>query len=152
MWEIERKFLVKKAFWQPRSPGEEIAQGYLCMAPERTVRVRKRGERGFLTVKGKHDGIVRAEYEYEIPVDDAEELLRLCEPPILRKIRHEENFDGAVFEVDVFLADNAPLVLAEIELTRADEDFPRPPWLGVEVSDDERYFNSYLAHHPYGAW
>lgn len=152
MLEIERKFLVKPEFWQPTNAGEVIAQGYLCALPERTVRVRIRDKRGYLTVKGKNQGISRAEYEYEIPVNEAEELLLICEQPLLSKRRYVENFDGFNFEVDVFAGANAPLILAEIELAAPDSPFPRPPWLGQEVSDDARYFNSYLARHPFGTW
>jgi len=152
MLEIERKFLVRTDLWKPSTNGEAIAQGYLSDVPERTVRVRIRGDKGYITVKGKNDGISRAEYEYEIPLKDAEELLKLCEPPILIKRRHVENVDGTIFEVDVFAGENAPLVLAEVELAEPSAPFPRPVWLGKEVSDDSRYYNSYLARHPYGLW
>ena len=152
MLEIERKFLVKADLWQPLGQGDYIAQGYLCAEPGRTVRVRVRGDKGYLTVKGRTEGISRAEYEYEIPVGEAKEMLALCPPPVLTKTRHKEKWGEFIWEIDVFGGDNAPLILAEIELPAPDADFPRPPWLDREVSDDKRYFNSYLSAHPYGRW
>ena len=149
--EIERKFLVK-AGWQPQSQGEKIAQGYLSTVPERTVRVRIRGGQGFLTVKGKNKGISRAEFEYEIPLADAEAMLELAEQPVLTKTRYREKYGDAVWEIDVFAGENDGLVVAEIELPAEDSEFCRPDWLGEEVSGDVRYYNANLIKSPYSLW
>lgn len=149
--EIERKFLVQPG-WRPTGDGERIAQGYLCSVPERTVRVRLRAGRGYLTVKGRNQGIARAEYEYEIPADDAEAMLALCEPVIIDKTRYIVKVEESVYEVDVFAGANDGLVVAEIELPSVEAPFVRPQWLGPEVSGDPRYYNSALAHHPYSEW
>lgn len=153
--EIERKFLVQPS-WQPQVAGEEIAQGYLSSVPERTVRVRIRGQHGYLTVKGKNGGVDaarRAEFEYEIPLSDARALLALCEPGICEKVRHVEPApDGHAWEIDVFQGRNEGLVVAEVELGAEDEPFNRPAWLGTEVTGDGRYYNSYLAKHPFSEW
>ena len=142
--EIERKFAVKKN-WQPQGEGERIAQGYLTDDENKTVRVRLKGGRGFLTIKGKTQNISRQEFEYEIPAADAEKLLILCGEKVLAKRRY-------VCEIDVFEGANAPLVMAEIELPSEETVFIRPDWLGEELSFDKRYFNSYLAKVPYGSW
>lgn len=142
--EIERKFLVAGDGWRTGA-GIRLRQGYLNRAPERTVRVRLAGDRAFLAVKGLTTGAVRAEFEYEIPVKEAEVLLGLCEGGILDKTRHVVLFGGFRWEIDEFHGRHAGLVLAEIELSRPDEEFPRPPWLGPEVTGDPRYFNSALA-------
>lgn len=149
--EIERKFLVKDS-WQPQGAGEKIAQGYLSTVPERTVRVRLKGGKGYLTVKGKNQGICRAEFEYEIPPADAEELLALAEQPILSKIRYREEHGGCIWEIDVFAGENEGLVVAEIELPHVDSEFERPAWLGEEVSGDVRYYNASLIKRPYLLW
>jgi adenylate cyclase len=150
--EIERKFLVTSDAWGDGPPGVRICQGYLTRDPERTVRVRLAGEKAFLTIKGGTSGISRQEFEYAIPPDEARALLDLCLPPLLDKIRHERHVGDHVWEIDEFLGDNAGLVVAEIELDDADEDFVRPDWLGPEVSDDPRYFNSRLAERPWCEW
>ena len=149
--EIERKFLVKDS-WQPQSAGIKIAQGYLSTVPERTVRVRIKGNRGYLTIKGKNQGISRAEFEYEIPVQDAEELLQLAEQPILVKNRYLEQQGEFTWEVDVFAGENQGLVVAEIELPAEDAEFSRPAWLGQEVSGDVRYYNANLIKCPFSLW
>lgn len=149
--EIERKFLVKDS-WQPQSEGIKIAQGYLSTVPERTVRVRIKGNRGYLTIKGKNQGISRAEFEYEIPVQDAEELLQLAEQPILVKTRYLEQQGDFTWEVDVFAGENQGLVVAEIELPAEDAEFSRPAWLGEEVSGDVRYYNANLIKFPFSLW
>ncbi|SHK39618.1 adenylate cyclase [Selenomonas ruminantium] len=149
--EIERKFLVKEK-WQPQAEGVKIAQGYLSTVPERTVRVRIKGEKGYLTIKGKNEGITRAEFEYEIPVADAEAMLRLAEQPVLSKIRYHEYLGDHLWEIDVFAGANAGLVVAEIELSQAGEDFVRPDWLGQEVSGDVRYYNANLIKMPFSLW
>ena len=149
--EIERKFLVKDS-WQPQSAGIKIAQGYLSTVPERTVRVRIKGEKGYLTIKGKNVGVSRAEYEYEIPRQDAEEMLQLAEQPILVKTRYLEQQGEFTWEVDVFSGENQGLVVAEIELPAEDAEFLRPAWLGQEVSGDVRYYNANLIKRPFSLW
>ena len=144
--EIERKFLVdkKKLPAQILKGGVKILQGYLCIEPARTIRVRIKGEHGFLTIKSANVGIVRQEFEYEIPLDDAQELLKLCESKILEKVRYKIEHAGKIFEVDVFGGRNAGLILAEVELATADEKIILPDWIGEEVSENPRYFNSNL--------
>jgi len=149
--EIERKFLVDPA-WKPASVGTAFRQGYLNSAKERVVRVRRAGDAAKLTIKGKTTGVTRAEFEYDIPVADAESLLALCEQPIIEKHRHLETFEGHTFEVDVFAGANAGLIVAELELTSEDEAFSKPPWLRAEVSDDPRYYNNNLMLKPYSTW
>ena len=149
--EIERKFLVKNS-WHPQSEGVKIAQGYLSTVPERTVRVRLKGEKGYLTIKGKNQGISRAEFEYEIPVGDAEELLKLAEQPILSKTRYLEQHGNRLWEIDVFAGENQGLVVAEVELPDEQAEFSRPDWLGQEVSGDVRYYNANLIKKPFSLW
>jgi CYTH domain-containing protein len=152
--EIERKFLVDAASWPcPASGGVRYRQGYLSTDPERTVRVRVAGEEAWLTIKGITRGISRSEYEYAIPVADAEAMLdQLCVKPLVEKTRYRVEFGGRVWEVDRFGGDNAGLLLAEVELPAADAPVALPPWAGREVSDDPRYFNSNLARNPYRGW
>jgi adenylate cyclase len=147
--EIERKFLVADDTWRDGNAGTEIRQGYLARSDRGVVRVRVAGEQAFLTIKGAEVGIRRAEFEYEIPRDDAVALLDLCEGHIIEKTRHRVAHVGHTWEVDVFHAANAGLVLAEIELAREDEAFERPPWLGREVSGEDRYRNSSLSLVPH---
>lgn len=144
--EIERKFLVdeKKLPAQILINGEKISQGYLSVEPARTVRVRIKGERGFLTIKSVNVGIVRQEFEYEIPLEDAEEILKLCEK-VLEKVRYKVEYAGHIWEIDIFGGRLAGLILAEVELTAPKEILELPDWLGAEVSDNPRYFNSNLA-------
>lgn len=144
--EIERKFLVdeKKLPAQILNGGVKISQGYLSVEPARTIRVRIKGERGFLTIKSANVGIVRKEFEYEIPFDDAQEILKLCAPRILEKVRYKVEYAGKIWEVDVFGGRNAGLILAEVELATVDEEIILPDWIGAEVSEDKRYFNSNL--------
>lgn len=151
--EIERKFLVVGETWRGLAPGTVYRQGYLSTVKERTVRVRVAGERGFLTVKGISVGATRREYEYAIPLNDAEEMLdTLCQRPLVEKIRYRIPTDGFVWEVDAFGGVNAGLIVAEIELATEDQVFPRPVWIGREVTGDPRYFNANLIAHPYGTW
>ena len=145
--EIERKFLVKGEGWRG-TPGTEISQGYLSRDKERTVRVRTAGDRAYLTVKGLAEGAVRPEFEYEIPLADARELLTLCLPVLIEKRRHIVECRGSRWEVDEFSGAHAGLVLAEIELQAPDQPFARPAWLGEEVTDDPRYCNSTLSTAP----
>lgn len=149
--EIEHKFLVRKG-WRPATDGIRIAQGYLNTDPERTVRVRIKGDKGYLTVKGKNQGISRLEFEYEIPVVDVEAMLKLCEQPPIEKERHLIDYAGFTWEVDVFHGANEGLIVAEIEVPTADTTFERPDWITEEVSNDPRYYNSSLSQHPYSQW
>ena len=149
--EIERKFLVQ-ARWKPQDEGIKIAQGYLSTVPERTVRVRIKGDKGYLTIKGKNQGISRAEFEYEIPRSDAEELLKLAEQPILSKTRYLEQHGNRLWEIDVFAGENQGLVVAEVELPDEQAEFSRPDWLGQEVSGDVRYYNANLIKKPFSLW
>lgn len=151
--EIERKFLVTGHFAEAATSADRIVQGYLSSMPERTVRVRIRGEQAFLTIKGgTTGGFSRSEFEYEIPVADAEVMLSLCEPSVIDKVRHLVPFAGHVWEVDVFLGCNEGLVMAEIELKSEAESFEKPDWLGEEVTGLPRYFNGRLSKYPYQAW
>ena len=150
--EIERKFRVDPA-WQPPGKGVAYEQGYLSSVAERVVRVRIEGDEAKLTIKGKTTGVTRSEYEYAIPVEDAEAMLRaLCEQPTIRKRRHHVEHAGKTWEVDVFAGDNEGLVIAELELASEDEAFDKPPWVREEVSDDPRYYNANLVNHPYKRW
>jgi adenylate cyclase len=149
--EIERKFLVTGTAWRS-APGERLVQGYLSRDPARTVRVRMAGQAAFLTIKGATHGATRAEFEYPLPLADAEALLAMCEGPCIDKIRRRVAHAGAIWEVDEFLGDNAGLVVAEIELPAEDAPFERPDWLGEEVTHDARYFNAQLARHPFRQW
>lgn len=149
--EIERKFLVMGNAWRTGS-GTRICQGYLNRDKARTVRVRIAGDQAFLTVKGANQGNTRAEFEYAIPVADAEQLLALCDGPTIDKVRRKIAHGNHVWEVDEFLGQNAGLVVAEIELASEDAVFTKPLWVGREVSDDARYFNSQLSIHPYCNW
>lgn len=151
--EIERKFLVAGEGWRDQGTSTEFRQGYLSTVKERTVRVRASGGEGWLTIKGITVGATRAEFEYEIPVGDANEMLdELCEQPIIEKVRHLVEFDGTTWEVDEFSGVNEGLVVAEVELESDDEELTPPDWLGDEVTDDPRYFNSNLIAHPYTEW
>lgn len=155
MIEIERKFLVlsndfvNEAFSQKR-----IVQGYLSSNPERTVRVRIKGDKGYLTIKGKSsaNGTTRLEWEREISVMDAETLLTICESGIIDKVRYEVKVGHHVYEVDIFSGENDGLVMAEIELESETETFEKPKWLGEEVTNDERYYNAYLSKNPFTRW
>jgi adenylate cyclase len=152
--EIERKFLVTNSSWQDSVEGRDvILQGYLAQTGQVSVRVRAKGDHGFLTIKGPTSGVSRAEFEYPIPFEDARAMLEtLSEQTIIDKIRHRVRFGGYLWEIDVFAGENAGLVLAEIELTSEDERFELPDWAGAEVSDDPRYYNSNLAIHPFRRW
>lgn len=149
--EIERKFLVA-ADWKPRDEGTYFKQGYLSSVKERVVRVRIAGTTAKLTVKGITTGVSRAEFEYEIPVDDAKAMLEICEQPLIEKRRHLETVGGKQFEIDVFLGANQGLIIAELELASEDEAFEKPPWLRAEVSGDERYYNNNLIARPFTTW
>lgn len=158
--EIERKFLVVGDGW--RSAAHEtsrMAQGYLndplALAEGReqcSVRVRIAGERAFLNIKSREIGPRRQEFEYPLPLEDAQSLLALCNGGLVDKVRHYVNHDGHLWEVDEFLGDNRGLVVAEIELQSIDENFLRPTWIGKEVTEQTRYYNLALAEHPYSSW
>jgi len=155
MFEIERKFLVtSEEFKALAHTKHTIAQGYLNSHPERTVRIRIMGESGFLTIKGKSNesGTTRFEWETEMALIEAKPLLQLCEPGVIEKIRYEVNVGNHVFEVDVFSGDNEGLIVAEIELSSENEPFEKPQWLGVEVTNDERYYNAFLSRNPFKSW
>jgi adenylate cyclase len=151
--EIEHKYLVRLDVWKPTESGVLYRQGYLPSAKERVLRVRIAGEQAFLTIKGPAHGITRLEFEYAIPVADAAIVLDLlCEHPLIEKTRYRQSFGGRTWEIDVFHGDNAGLVVAELEVASESEQFDPPPWLGREVSDDPRYFNSNLVSNPYKNW
>ena len=152
--EIERKFLVKGNYKEYAYAHEEIVQGYLSSVKERTVRVRIKGEKAYITIKGisNESGVSRFEWEKEISINDARELLKLCEPGIIDKIRYYIKSDKHTFEVDEFNGENQGLVMAEIELSSENEQFEKPDWLGEEVTGDLRYYNSSLTKLPYSKW
>lgn len=155
MIEIERKFLVtSNDFKQEAFKNTRIIQGFLNTDKYRTVRVRLKGEQGFITVKGQteNNGTTRFEWEKEISKTEAEGLLGLCEPGIIDKNRFEIQVDTHIFEVDVFYGDNEGLIIAEIELKHENEPFKKPNWLGKEVTGDIKYYNSLLSKHPYKTW
>lgn len=150
--EIERKYLVAGDGWREGAVGTPFRQGYLCAEPDRTVRVRVEGERARLTVKGRTVGLVRPEFEYDIPLADAEELFGLCPHPPLEKTRYRIEHGEHVWEVDEYRGANSGLVIVECELSSADETVDPPPWVGEEVTGDRRYANSRLFEHPYRSW
>jgi adenylate cyclase len=151
--EIERKFLVRGEAWKTLGVGTRMRQGYLSTDPERVVRVRVDGEAATLTIKGRSVGATRGEWEYPIPLSDAEEMLtQLCLRPLVEKIRYRITQHEMLWEVDEFLGDNAGLVVAEIELTAEDQAFIKPQWVAEEVTHDARYYNANLLRHPYSAW
>ena len=155
MEEIERKFFVTSIDFIAQSNNQNrIVQGYLNSNPSRTVRVRIKGAKGFLTIKGKGNasGTTRFEWETEIAVAEAELLLQLCEKGIIDKIRYEILVGKHTFEVDVFSGENQGLIMAEVELSEENEFFEKPNWLGIEVTGDKRFFNSYLSENPFTTW
>ena len=149
--EIERKFLVKEG-WQPTGESVSIKQGYLPGTGPMLVRIRLEDQRALLTLKGRTEGVTRSEYEYEIPVQDAQELVLRRRKKVVEKTRYFVIHGDYTWEVDVFAGANKGLVVAELELSDEDEDFDRPDWLGAEVSSDARYYNSNLAEHPFSEW
>jgi CYTH domain-containing protein len=151
--EIERKFLVKSEEWRTLGTGTIYRQGYIATKKGTTVRVRLAGNQGYITIKGASKGISRAEYEYSIPAEDAQEMLdNLCEPPLIEKTRYKIEIAGLIWEVDEFAGKNKGLIVAEVELTDANQTIEMPDWIGQEVSDDARYYNANLAQHPYSEW
>ncbi|HJF91291.1 MAG TPA: CYTH domain-containing protein [Mediterranea massiliensis] len=152
--EIERKFLVRGEYKSQAYASSRIVQGYICSARGRTVRVRIRDTKGYLTIKGASDaaGMSRYEWEREIPLAEAEELMKLCEPGVIDKTRYLVRSGRHVFEVDEFYGDNQGLVVAEVELASETEPFEKPAFIGREVTGDVRYYNSQLMKHPYAEW
>ncbi len=149
--EIERKFLVIGEEWRSVT-GTRYRQGYLSTVKERTVRVRTVNEKGTLTIKGVSQGATRQEFEYEIPFDEATQLLDLCEKPLIEKNRYKIEHNEMLWVVDEFFGENQGLLVAEIELESEDQAFSRPEWVGDEVTEDARYFNANLISHPYTKW
>ncbi|MDH8701223.1 adenylate cyclase [Dysgonomonadaceae bacterium PH5-43] len=147
--EIERKFLVEGDFMPFVEKTERIVQAYLTTQPERTVRVRIKGEKAFLTIKGETNanGFSRLEFEYPIPIADAEAMIKIAQPVVIQKERNYISVGKHTYEVDVFHGVHEGLVIAELELESEDEDFERPEWLGTEVTGDERYYNAYISTH-----
>lgn len=151
--EIERKFLIDRQRWPEPKTGEHIQQAYLSSQKERVIRLRIAGEVAHLTVKGITTGATRLEFEYEIPVSDARQMIsEICEQPVLEKVRYRIPAGRHVWEVDEFLGANEGLLVAEIELEDEAEEFEKPDWIAAEVTDDPRYFNSNLLSHPYSKW
>jgi adenylate cyclase len=149
--EIERKFLILGDAWRS-APAVYFCQGYLNRSKERTVRVRVAGELGCLTIKGATTGASRTEFEYDIPLADAKQMLTLCDGPLIEKYRRKISYKGMVWEVDEFLGDNQGLVVAEIELESEAQIFEKPDWIGAEVTQDARYYNSNLSVSPFSQW
>ena len=155
MIEIERKFLVtNQTFKEEAFAFNRIAQGYICSHPERTVRVRIKKDKGFVTIKGiaNASGMSRFEWETEIPLEEAKKLLQLCEKGVIDKTRYEIKSGVHTFEVDVFYGENEGLIVAEIELSSETESFEKPTWLGEEVTNINRYYNANLSTHPFTKW
>ena len=150
--EIERKYTVTNDAWRNQAVGSHYVQGYLSLDPERTVRVRVVADQAWLTIKGVSRGSVRSEYEYSIPADHAVELLGMCLPPLIEKTRYCVMHAGLTWEVDEFSGENTGLVIAEIELDSAEQMPELPDWVGIEVTDDVRYYNASLVRHPYRLW
>ena len=151
--EIERKFLVIDDSWKKSTQPVRCLQGYVCLGSGPTVRVRVMAGKGFLTLKGGGDGLLRKEYEYEVPLVDAEEMLEtLCEQPFIEKDRYIVEYKGMTWEVDEFTGENAGLVVAEVELEREDQVFSLPDWVGIEVTGDPRFYNVALVRNPYSRW
>jgi adenylate cyclase len=151
--EIERKFLVRSSDWtREATSARPLRQGYLAIDDGNNVRVRTDGQRAWLTIKGRGEGITRPEFEYEIPVAGAAELFALCHGRVVEKTRHLVPAETLCWEIDEFTGDNTGLVVAEIELPDEDTPFPQPAWLGEEVTADPRYLNANLAVHPFARW
>jgi adenylate cyclase len=150
--EIERKFLVDTRKWKPTVVGTRLVQAYLSIEPNPTVRVRIAGDKAFLTIKGRTKTISRPEFEYEIPVHEAQEMMKLAISNPVEKTRYEIIHEGFLWEVDIFSGKNEGLVMAELELESENQVFPQPDWLLAEVSGDRRYYNSYLSEHPFQEW
>lgn len=155
MIEIERKFLVlNHSFIQQANNSSRIVQGYLSSHPERTVRIRIKGNKGYLTIKGEGNfsGTTRLEWETEMPIEEAEKLMPLCENGVIDKIRYEIPLGKHIFEVDVFSGQNEGLIIAELELSSENEPYEKPIWLGEEVTGNVKYYNAFLSNNPFCNW
>jgi adenylate cyclase len=152
--EIERKFLVKGEYKQSASKSYRIVQAYIPTLTGITVRIRIKGDKGYITIKGKntHSGLSRYEWEKEIPVNEATELLTLCFSGLIEKTRYEVEFENQTYEVDEFYGENEGLTIAELEFESETASYSKPDWLGDEVTGDKRYYNSYLSQHPFKYW
>lgn len=152
--EIERKFLVYREKWNQlvKPYGMVIRQGYMHREPSKTIRVRIKDKESYITIKGKLEGISRSEYEYQIPLNDGNEMLASFCDTVIDKVRYCITYAGKLWEVDVFAGDNEGLIVAEIELDDEHEQFDVPDWIGVEVTEDKRYYNSNLSVSPYNSW
>ena len=152
--EIERKFLLANDHWRDeKAKGILYRQGYLCTEKERTVRVRVAGEKAYLTIKGMSHGAQRMEFEYEIPIHDANEMTHsMCMKPLIEKHRYKIQHSGLIWEIDEFLGDNAGLIMAEVELERPEQNIILPEWIGTEVTGDPAYYNANLIKNPYKNW
>ena len=151
--EIERKYLIASDDWRSLGEGLDYRQGYLSTVKERTVRIRTIGDQGFLTIKGISTGASRVEYEYEVPANDAHEMLdELCERPLIEKRRFKIPYAGLIWEIDEFFGENGGLIVAEVELDDENQLIELPPWIGQEVTGDPRYFNSSLVANPFSNW
>lgn len=151
--EIERKYLItSQSFKKNASYAHEIRQGYLSIDEKKVIRLRTLDEKGFITIKSKATGITRNEFEYEIPKNEALEMMQTLCPGLLEKIRYVVPFKGMKWEVDEFFNENRGLILAEIELESQNQSFVEPSWLGKEVTHDYRYYNAYISNHPYTKW
>ncbi len=152
--EIERKFLIKQDVWEAidKPKPTPIKQCYLLTDPEKTIRIRTKGDKGFLTIKGKNKGIIRTEFEYKIPIGEAIELITLYGEQSIEKVRYNIKYKDHTWEVDVFEQANQGLIVAEIELQNEEESFEKPEWIDKEVSHDIKYYNSNLIQHPYSKW
>jgi len=151
--EIERKFLVKGDAWRQLGAGSVYRQGYIATQNAVTVRVRIANNRGYITIKSPSVNYSRSEFEYEIPLTDAQEMLdTLCDRPLIEKVRYKVELDGLIWEIDEFDGDNKGLILAEVELSDEQQQVELPDWIGEEVSTDKRYFNSNLAKFPFSQW
>lgn len=151
--EIEKKFLIVNDDWRRLGKGKPYCQGYLNAEKGRTVRVRTINDRGILTIKGPSVGAARLEYEYDIPIEEAREMLtELCHKPLIEKTRYKVPFAGFTWEIDEFTGENEGLIFSEIELEYEGQQFEIPPWVGKEVTDDSRYYNANLINNPYSNW
>lgn len=151
--EIERRFLLKNEDWrQTAGTPQTLQQGYLSIEKERTIRVRIIGSRAWLTLKGYISDISRSEFEYEIPLEHAQTIMDTMCPFKMQKHRYQTEFEGSIFEIDEYFGENAPLIVAEIELPAEDTPFAKPDWLGEEITSDGRFTNAYLSKHPYSSW
>lgn len=152
--EIERKFLVKtnNQSWKKHASISSIRQAYLSDDTKRSVRIRIADQTAYLTIKGPSAGMTRQEFEYNIPLDDAEQLLKMCIHTIIVKTRYTIDIDGLIWEIDEFHHDNKGLIIAEVELDHIEQDVPLPDWIQTEVTDDSRYYNLALCQHPFTLW